>query len=199
MYFELLFVYGRRKESSLVWIANCPAPFVKNTIFLPFNIVNYCIKSVHHRWVGSFLGSPIHFIHLYVCLYLFIYLFFKILFYILTLQYCIGFAIYWNESAIGIHVFPILNPPPSSLPIPSLWVIPLHQPQASSIVYVFMPHGFRVFYLLLLCTSMYKWEVWASGFDFLFEIAYSCDSLLFWCQAHLLLHCLGFCINCVTW
>ena len=31
----------------------------------------------------------------------------------LTLQYCIGFAIYQNESAIGIHVFPILNPPPS--------------------------------------------------------------------------------------
>ena len=31
----------------------------------------------------------------------------------LTLQYCIGFAIYQHESAIGIHVFPILNPPPS--------------------------------------------------------------------------------------
>ena len=60
-------------------------------------------------------------------------IFFK--FYFLTLQYCIGFAIYQNESATSIHVFPILNPPPSSLPIPSLWVIPLHQPQASSIVH----------------------------------------------------------------
>ena len=57
------------------------------------------------------------------------------LFYFLTLQYCIGFAIYQNESATGIHVFPILKPPPSSLPIPSLWVILVHQPQASSIVH----------------------------------------------------------------
>ena len=32
-------------------------------------------------------------------------------------------------------MFPILNPPPSSLPIPSLWVVWVHQPQASSIVH----------------------------------------------------------------
>ena len=45
---------------------------------------------------------------------------FLILFY-LTLQYCIGFAIYQNESATGIHVFPILNPlGRPSAPAPSI-------------------------------------------------------------------------------
>ena len=59
----------------------------------------------------------------------------RFFFFFLTLQYCISFAKHQNESATGIPVLPILNLPPSSLPIPSLWVVPVHQPQASSIVH----------------------------------------------------------------
>ena len=77
------------------------------------------------------------------------YIFLIILFYFLTLQYCIGFAIYQHESATGIHMFPILNHPHSSLPLPSLWVVPVHQPQASSIVHgTWTGNSFHIWYYI---------------------------------------------------
>ena len=50
-----------------------------------------------------------------------------------ALQYCISFAMHWHESATGVHELPILNPPPTSHLISSLWIIP--RAPAPSILY----------------------------------------------------------------
>ena len=42
----------------------------------------------------------------------------------------VGLVIHWNESAMGLHVFPIPIPTPTSLSTRSLWVFPVHQAQA---------------------------------------------------------------------
>ena len=81
-----------------------------------------------------------------------LYLFFK--FYYLTLQYCISFAIYQHESTTGIHVFPILNPPPSSLLPPH--TIPLGHPSAPapSIQYLALNLDWRLVSYMILYTFL---------------------------------------------
>ena len=67
---------------------------------------------------------------------------------LITLQYFIGFAIHQHEATAGVHVFPILNPPPTSLPVPSLWVNPVHQPEASCILHrAWTGNSFLILYM----------------------------------------------------
>ena len=42
---------------------------------------------------------------------------------IITLNTVMVFAIHQHELATGIHVSPILHQPPTSLPVPPIWVV----------------------------------------------------------------------------
>ena len=46
---------------------------------------------------------------------------------LIILQYVVVFAIHRPESATGVHVSTRPEPPPNSLPTPSLWVVPEHR------------------------------------------------------------------------
>ena len=63
----------------------------------------------------------------FILFYLFYFSFIFISWRLITLQSCSGFCIHWHESAMDLHVFPFLIPLHTSLPIPSLWVLPVHQ------------------------------------------------------------------------
>ena len=90
----------------------------KQELMVIFDQIWFSVRGIHGRDFYYF--------------FCFVWVFFNInLFYfnwrLITLQYCIGFAIHWHESAMGVHVLTPLPPPspyhPSgspSAPAPSI-------------------------------------------------------------------------------
>ena len=94
---------------------------------------SYAQDSVLRTWFNAGLLPALNF-------YLFIYLVFPrslldLFFFILLFNFTILYWFCHTSTWIHHRYTRVPHPEPSSLPIPSLWVVPVHQPHASSIVH----------------------------------------------------------------
>ena len=88
-------------------------------MFSLYNIAYY-INAPSLKWIITFRHQHIKFFF-----HLFLLVGGKLIYNIV-----VGFVIHWHESTMVLHVLPIPIPTPTSLSTQSLWVFPVHQPQA---------------------------------------------------------------------
>ena len=85
-----------------------------NHLFIPFT---HFFWGIHTDLWQLYINNVTHF---YFCSYI-IFIYFFCLFFLFFIFYIVvDFVTHWNETAMGLHVFPIPIPPPTSLSTRSL-------------------------------------------------------------------------------
>ena len=79
------------------------------------NGMNFVANSMFYSF--GFYNMAKHDVLFFIIFILFFYFYYFI---IIIFLFVVDFVIHWNETAMGLHVFPIPIPPPTSLSIRSL-------------------------------------------------------------------------------